>query len=192
MGPSWASPGEERHTDALATRFPTRDGCRTAPYAEQILYPSGRPSLLQPAPARQSCGSHRRSDPPSDRKVRVQNAGPIIMRTVHRRLPTSRKELSARSWRTGRYSWRRSTPARRSTGADGLLRSGCSVHGTPHGSPHGLLACDSMCASPLKLPMQDMARTIKYWSAAISHVHWASQFKLSWSRQYMPPYLGEA
>ena len=37
--------------------------------------------------------------------------------------------------------------------------------------------------------MQDMARTIKYWSAAISHVHWASQFKLSRSRQYMPPYL---
>ena len=114
------------------------------------------------------------------------------MRTVHRRLPTSRKELSASSWRTPRYSWRRSTPARRSTGADGLLRSGCSVHGTPHGSPHGLLACDSMYASPLKLPMQDMARTIKYWSEAISHVHWASQFKLSWSRQYMPPYRGEA
>ena len=84
------------------------------------------------------------------------------------------------------------TPSLRGTGVDGLLRSGCSVHGTPHGSPHGLLACDSMCASPLKLPMQDMARTIKYWSAAISHVHWASQFKLSWSRQYMPPYLGEA
>ena len=128
----------------------------------------------------------------SDRNVRVQNAGTQRMRTVHRRLPTSRKELSARSWRPRRYSWRRSTPARRSTGADGLLRSGCSVHGTPHGSPHGLLACDSMYASPLKLPMQDMARTIKYWSAAISHVHWASQFKLSWSRQYMPPYLGEA
>ena len=73
-----------------------------------------------------------------------------------------------------------------------MLRSGRSVHGTPPGSPHGLLACDSMCASPLKLPMQDMARAIKYWSAAISHVHWASQFKLSWSRQYMPPYLGEA
>ena len=72
-----------------------------------------------------------------------------------------------------------------------MLRSGRSVHGTPPGSPHGLLACDSMCASPLKLPMQDMARTIKYWSAAISHVHWASQFKLSWSRQYMPPYLAE-
>ena len=71
-----------------------------------------------------------------------------------------------------------------------MLRSGRSVHGTPPGSPHGLLACDSMCASPLKLPMQDMARTIKYWSAAISHVHWASQFKLSWSRQCMPPYLG--
>ena len=77
-------------------------------------------------------------------------------------------------------------------GAHGVLRSGRSVHDTPRGSPHGLLACDSMCASPLKLPMQDMARTIKYWSAAISHVHWASQFKLSWSRQYMPPYLGEA
>ena len=78
-----------------------------------------------------------------------------------------------------------------------MLRSGRSVHGTPPGSPHGHwtagVACDSMCASPLKLPMQDMARTIKYWSEAISHVHWASQFKLSWSRQlYMPPYLGEA
>ena len=32
--------------------------------------------------------------------------------------------------------------------------------------------------------MQDLARTIKYWSEAISHVHWARQFKLCRSRQY--------
>ena len=38
--------------------------------------------------------------------------------------------------------------------------------------------------------MQDLGRTIKYWSVVISHVHWARQFNLSWSRQYMPPYLG--
>ena len=35
-----------------------------------------------------------------------------------------------------------------------------------------------------------MARTIKYWSVTISHVHRTSQFKLSRSRQYMPPYIG--
>ena len=73
-----------------------------------------------------------------------------------------------------------------------MLRSGRSVHGTPPGSPHGLLACDSMCASPRKLPMQDLARTIKYWSVAISHVHRTSQFKLSRSRQYMLLHLGDA
>ena len=60
------------------------------------------------------------------------------------------------------------------------------------GSPNGLLACDSMCASPLKLPMQDLARTIKYRSVAISHVHRTSQFKLSRSRQYMLLHLGDA
>ena len=38
--------------------------------------------------------------------------------------------------------------------------------------------------------MQDLGRTIKYWSVAISHVCWARQFKLSWSRQYMLSYLG--
>ena len=114
------------------------------------------------------------------------------MRTVHRRLPTSRKELSAMacSGRSSRSEGK--TPSLRGTGADGLLRSGCSVHGMPHGSPHGLLACDSMCASPLKLPMQDLARTIKYWSVAISHVHRASQFKLSRSRQYILLHLGDA
>ena len=32
--------------------------------------------------------------------------------------------------------------------------------------------------------MQDLGRTIKYWSVAISHVHWARQIKLSWSRQH--------
>ena len=38
-------------------------------------------------------------------------------------------------------------------------------------SPHGKMACDSMCAWPLKLPMQDLSRDIKYWSVGISHVH---------------------
>ena len=38
--------------------------------------------------------------------------------------------------------------------------------------------------------MQELARNINYWSVCISHVHWACQFKLSRSRQYMPPYLG--
>ena len=38
--------------------------------------------------------------------------------------------------------------------------------------------------------MQGLARNINYWSVCISHVHWARQFKLSRSRQYMPVYLG--
>jgi hypothetical protein len=37
--------------------------------------------------------------------------------------------------------------------------------------------------------MQELARNIKGWSLAFSHVHWARQFKPSWSRQYMPPYI---
>ena len=32
--------------------------------------------------------------------------------------------------------------------------------------------------------MQELGRTIKYWSVAISHVQWARQFKLCWSRQH--------
>ena len=40
--------------------------------------------------------------------------------------------------------------------------------------------------------MQDLARTIKYRSVAISHVHMTSQFKLSRSRQYMLLHLGDA
>ena len=73
-----------------------------------------------------------------------------------------------------------------------MLRSGRSVHGTPPGSPHGLLACDSMPGSPRKLPMQELARDIKYRSVAISLVHRVSQFKLSRSRQYMLLHLGDA
>ena len=54
----------------------------------------------------------------------------------------------------------------------------------------GWMDCDSMSALPWKLPMQELARNINYGSVAISHVHWASQFKLFRSRQYMPLYLG--
>ena len=43
---------------------------------------------------------------------------------------------------------------------------------------------DSMLALPWRLPMQDLGRTTKSWSVAISHVHWARQFKLCWSRQH--------
>ena len=38
--------------------------------------------------------------------------------------------------------------------------------------------------------MQELARNINYGSVALSRVHWASQFKLFRSRQYMPLYLG--
>ena len=61
---------------------------------------------------------------------------------------------------------------------------------TPRAALMDWMACDSMPSPPRKLPMQDLARTIKYWSAAISHVHWSRQFKLFWSRQYMSPRLG--
>ena len=44
--------------------------------------------------------------------------------------------------------------------------------------------CDSILALPWRLPMQDLGRTINYWSVDISHVHWARQIKLSWSRQH--------
>ena len=46
------------------------------------------------------------------------------MRTVHRRLPTSRKELSARSWRPPRYSWRRSnsSPSEHRSGRTAPIR----------------------------------------------------------------------
>ena len=37
--------------------------------------------------------------------------------------------------------------------------------------------------------MQELARNINYGSVALSHVHWASQFKLFRSRQYKPLYL---
>ena len=37
--------------------------------------------------------------------------------------------------------------------------------------------------------MQDLDGAIKYWSVAISHVHWRRRFKLFRSRQYIPPYL---
>ena len=33
--------------------------------------------------------------------------------------------------------------------------------------------------------MQDLGRTINYWSVGISHVHWTRQFKLSRTRQYI-------
>ena len=52
--------------------------------------------------------------------------------------------------------------------------------------------CASMPGSPRKLPMQELARNINYWSVGISHVHWACQFKLSRSRQYMLLHLGDA
>ena len=52
------------------------------------------------------------------------------------------------------------------------------------------MSCASIPGSPRKLPMQELAWTIKYWSIAISHVHWARQFNLSWSRQHMLMYLG--
>ena len=51
------------------------------------------------------------------------------------------------------------------------------------------MGCSSMRVLPQKLPMQELARNIKGWSLAFSHVHWARQFKPSWSRQYMPPYI---
>ena len=38
--------------------------------------------------------------------------------------------------------------------------------------------------------MQELARNINYWSVGIGCVHWARQFKLSRTRQYMPLYLG--
>ena len=56
-------------------------------------------------------------------------------------------------------------------------------------SPNELMGCSSMRVLPQKLPMQELARNIKGWSLAFSHVHWARQFKPSWSRQYMPPYI---
>ena len=37
--------------------------------------------------------------------------------------------------------------------------------------------------------MQDLDGAIKYWSVAISHVHWARQSKLSRSCRWLPPYL---
>ena len=46
-----------------------------------------------------------------------------------------------------------------------------------------------MRALPQKLPMQELGRNINQGSVAISHVHWASQFKLFRSRQHMPRYL---
>ena len=42
-----------------------------------------------------------------------------------------------------------------------------------------------------KLPMQDLARTMKHWSMAVSHVHLTSSFKLSWSRRHMLLNRGE-
>ena len=40
--------------------------------------------------------------------------------------------------------------------------------------------------------MQELVRTMNYWSVAISHVRLARQFKLSRSRQRMLQYLGNA
>ena len=40
--------------------------------------------------------------------------------------------------------------------------------------------------------MQELASNINYWSVCISHVHWARQFKLSRSRQYILLHLGDA
>ena len=37
--------------------------------------------------------------------------------------------------------------------------------------------------------MQELGRNINHGSVTISHVHWASQFKLFRSRQHMPRYL---
>ena len=53
----------------------------------------------------------------------------------------------------------------------------------------GWMDCDSMLALSWKLAMQDLGRSIKYWSVAISHVHWRRRFKLFMSRQDIPPYL---
>ena len=75
---------------------------------------------------------------------------------------------------------------------DGLLRSGRSVHARCQRCMMGWMDCSSMPALPWKLPMQELVRTINYWSVAISHVHLARQFKLSRSRQHMLQYLGNA
>ena len=71
-----------------------------------------------------------------------------------------------------------------------MLRSGRSVHVANPGSPHELMSCSSMQALTEKLPMQELACNIKYWSVGIGYVHWARQFKQFWSRQYMPSYIG--
>ena len=73
-------------------------------------------------------------------------------------------------------------------------RTECSDLGAQSMSPTvqskcELMGCSSMRVLPQKLPMQELARNIKGWSLAFSHVHWARQFKPSWSRQYMPPYI---
>ena len=54
----------------------------------------------------------------------------------------------------------------------------------------GNMSCASMHASPCELSSHVLARTIKIWTVAISHVQWARQFKLSRSCQCMPLYLG--
>jgi hypothetical protein len=71
-----------------------------------------------------------------------------------------------------------------------VLRSGRPVHVADRAVQHDMMGCSLMRALPQKLPMQELARNINYGSVALSHVHWASQFKLFRSRQYMPPYLG--
>ena len=75
-----------------------------------------------------------------------------------------------------------------------MLRSGLSVHVA---SPRRLAVrnvdnkgCASIHASHFKLPSQVLARTIEYWTMAISHVQLERQFKLLWPRQCIPPYLG--
>ena len=41
------------------------------------------------------------------------------------------------------------------------------------------------------LPLQKLARTIDYWSKAISHVRGTRRFGPFWSRHYMELYLGK-
>ena len=69
-----------------------------------------------------------------------------------------------------------------------MLRSGRPVHARWRRRMMDWMSCASMPGSPRKLALQDLGRTVKYWSMIISHVHWTRQFKQFWSRQYMPSY----
>ena len=77
-------------------------------------------------------------------------------------------------------------------------RTECSDPGAQSTSPvHavrqsivGNMGCASMHASPCKHPSQVLARIIRYWTVAVSHVQWARQFKLFWPQECMPLCLG--